>query len=104
LKGSYISGLPVLGGASDILSTVEKYGVHEVLVPHSHFAAREALALVQLCRLSGITCSIVHTVGENMAASSQAGAARPPATLAMHFPFPDRVPETIPSDFTVERQ
>jgi Fuc2NAc and GlcNAc transferase len=104
LKGSYICGLPVLGGASDILNTVEMYGVHEVLVPHSHFATREALALVQLCRLSGISCSIVHTVGEDMASSTRATPGRSTVALAVNFPFTDRVQEPMTADLSLEHQ
>jgi Fuc2NAc and GlcNAc transferase len=103
LKGSYISGLPVLGVSSDILRMVERYGIHEVLVPHSHFATREALALVQLCKLSGIACSIVHTVGEDMAANHTTSA-RQSVALAVSFPFLDQVHESMSTDLTMERQ
>jgi FlaA1/EpsC-like NDP-sugar epimerase len=104
LKGSYICGLPVLGDASDILSTVEIYGVHEVLVPHSHFATREALALVQLCRLSGISCSIVHSVGEEMAVSAPTAPSHSTVALAVNFPLTDRVQESIANELSLEHR
>jgi Fuc2NAc and GlcNAc transferase len=104
LKGSYICGLPVLGDASDILSTVEIYGVHEVLVPHSHFATREALALVQLCRLSGISCSIVHSVGEEMAVSAPTAPNHSTVALAVNFPLTDRVQESIANELSLEHR
>jgi Fuc2NAc and GlcNAc transferase len=97
LKGSYVCGLPVLASAHNILNTVETYGIHEVLVPYSHISSKEALALIQLCKLSDISYSIIHSIGEDMSVSAQGVSQPTPISMAVSFPLIEHVPEQVVS-------
>lgn len=95
LQGSYVCGLPVLGIDSEILNTVETYGVHDILVPYSQVSSKKALALIQLCKLSGISYSIVHSIGEEMSVSAQRAHRHTPVSKSVSFPLLERVPEPV---------
>jgi hypothetical protein len=59
---------------------------------------------VQLCRLSGIACSIVNTVEDDMSSSTQSAHGRATISRAMDFPFADLVSESITTDLSLEHR
>jgi Fuc2NAc and GlcNAc transferase len=94
LQGAYLCGLPVLGTATAVLTTVETYGIHELLLPSNYVSSKAALALIQLCKLSGIDYTIVHSIEQDIRLPAQTSPRRSAVVRAVNFPVASQVPES----------
>ncbi|MDE1175005.1 MAG: hypothetical protein PW789_00165 [Edaphobacter sp.] len=85
LRGAYVCGLPLLGSTSNALNTVETYGIHELLLPSAEVSSGAALSLIQLCKLSGITYTIVHSIEQDILPPALGPSRFSPSPLGMAF-------------------
>jgi len=94
MRDAYVSGLPVLGNANNILNVVETYGVHELLLSSSCVSSKSALALVQLCKLGGIDCTVVRSIEQDICTSSSTLQPRSGLTVSVSFPMASQASES----------
>jgi FlaA1/EpsC-like NDP-sugar epimerase len=92
-RGTYLSGLPVLGGTQDILNIADTYGVHELLISSMQVGSNSALGLVQLCKVSGINFTVVRSIRQDIQISGSSAPYYSGLTLTMGFPITAKVSE-----------
>jgi UDP-N-acetylmuramyl pentapeptide phosphotransferase/UDP-N-acetylglucosamine-1-phosphate transferase len=85
-RGTYLSGLPVLGGTHDIFNIADTYNVRELLISSVHVGSSSALGLVQLCRVSGINFTVVHSIRQDIQSPELAISGNSDVTLTIGFP------------------
>ena len=68
-KNKYIQGVPIVGGRSNIINAVKKYGVTEIIIAMPSVNPKEIREIIELCNKTGVPTKILPSVSKTLTSS-----------------------------------